>query len=1005
MLFLDVLFKIGNFEVSTPILISFILIIVVIVAFILYRLNHRTQTRASQYMDNECSIFNKLGLVRYIKERGKHISNPTLVVVEIRNLLMLYTSCENRGQIVYQISDLLVHGLGKNETIARIEFNKFAILFENHSRDQIKEYAQKVCESLDSMRIENYGTYNFYIYFGIYENAPLQDYEYVVDYAAAIIRFSSIVDNNLYYYSSEVKSQMEKLARMNQEKDMDFEQKRFVPYIQPKVSLKTGEVLGGEMLVRWLDENHNIKYMPEEFIQLFEENGFITKIDDLMLHEACKLVQTLAMRGKNDVIISVNISKVKFMSANFEQSMIAIVRQYQINPKNIEIEITETAVMENFQYISNCVMALRQFGFIVAMDDFGKAYSSLGMLSSNPFDAIKLDMVFFRNKLVTDKDRVIVKNILDMLSKLDCEIVCEGIQDRQTLDTLATINQDVIIQGYCISQPIPVPQFESFLATKFEFNYAPIEPETPPAPPAPVVTAPAPVEPETPAPIVEVVTGPRNIAQESNVPAPIIPDHSAEIEEMQRQMLELQHQLQAQIEEQERRERDAEVNRLKAEIEQLKNPVQKSDPKDDEIAALKAEIEKLKNPPKDNSSEMEALRREIERLKDPERKENIAEINALKLEIERLKLVHENDKTYHNIDQLNAMRREIDDLRYRGRDRDYDRGGYNARYDYRDREIENLQQQIRELRENQNKQPQIDVEKLIDRLSQSQNESRSQLERIQNEKMDLKEKLEKERREKEELESLLNELKNKDNDDLSDVDQEKELEKANSRLNLDLSTLDNFHDDDDDEEEEEDEDFDEPSKLSKPNLTLAELEAIIQSYKDKYKDNWNEHAKDELKGGYYELLDNLQYYKKHEKKTFLERIKQASPELKQLFNIVKNEIMSYNGVANKLTNSYDCFYMGRNLAAKLSLTTKKVRVYLAVDPNQYPERLYPHRDVSSKKSHLRTPYYTMVKSQLSVKRINKVIADMMANNNLQKNPDYKPIDYAMKYRFLKSSTK
>ncbi|MDE7161153.1 MAG: hypothetical protein K2N65_00170, partial [Anaeroplasmataceae bacterium] len=138
------------------------------------------------------------------------------------------------------------------------------------------------------------------------------------------------------------------------------------------------------------------------------------------------------------------------------------------------------------------------------------------------------------------------------------------------------------------------------------------------------------------------------------------------------------------------------------------------------------------------------------------------------------------------------------------------------------------------------------------------------------------------------------------------------------------------------------------------------------------------------------------------RRTFAEKMKNAPADLKQLYNILKNEFMKYKGVSNRLTNSYDCFYIGRNQVAKLSLTKKKMKVFLAVDPNAYPEKQFPHKDVSEKKAHSRTPYYTMVKSQLSVKRVSKVILDLMDSNGLLINPGYKPVDYATKFKYMKT---
>ena len=110
-------------------------------------------------------------------------------------------------------------------------------------------------------------------------------------------------------------------------------------------------------------------------------------------------------------------------------------------------------------------------GFHLAMDDFGKEYSSLGSLADNPFDTIKMDMVFFKNGLSTEKEKTIAKNVINLLNKLNVNVVCEGISNKDTLDILATISRDVIIQGYCFSKPIPKNNFEAFLQTVFTLDY------------------------------------------------------------------------------------------------------------------------------------------------------------------------------------------------------------------------------------------------------------------------------------------------------------------------------------------------------------------------------------------------------------------------------------------------------------------------------------------------------------------------------------------------------
>ena len=142
-----------------------------------------------------------------------------------------------------------------------------------------------------------------------------------------------------------------------------------------------------------------------------------------------------------------------------------------------------------------------------------------------------------------------------------------------------------------------------------------------------------------------------------------------------------------------------------------------------------------------------------------------------------------------------------------------------------------------------------------------------------------------------------------------------------------------------------------------------------------------------------------------EKESFFDKVKKLSPEVKQIYNIVKNEFMKYNGVTNKLTNSCDVLYKGRNQIAKINFTKSRVRLYLGLDPNNAEYAKIPHKDLSNKRAHARTPFYMLLKSPLSVKRAKKLIADLMVMHNCEENLNYKPIDYATKYKFFKKDQK
>ena len=139
LLALEPLFDIGGFEINTVNLSILILLVILVLAFVFYRYNHRKQAKAANLMDSECRIYNEKGLEKFLKLKGKKFSNPTIVVVHIRNLNYLYINYHNHESLMYEIANSLLVGLDKIEVIARIEFDKFIIVYDNKSKDQVKE--------------------------------------------------------------------------------------------------------------------------------------------------------------------------------------------------------------------------------------------------------------------------------------------------------------------------------------------------------------------------------------------------------------------------------------------------------------------------------------------------------------------------------------------------------------------------------------------------------------------------------------------------------------------------------------------------------------------------------------------------------------------------------------------------------------------------------------------------------------------------------------------------
>ncbi|MBR1877311.1 MAG: GGDEF domain-containing protein [Lachnospiraceae bacterium] len=265
---------------------------------------------------------------------------------------------------------------------------------------------------------------------------------------------------NFAVYDDRIRLQQIKLAEMESEMQVALDRHEFVMYLQPKVDLKTGEICGAEALVRW---QHPIKglRMPGDFLPLFENNGFIKKIDEYMWESAAIYLAKLKSMGLS-IPISVNISRLHISNTDLIGELTGLVQRYDIEPGLLELEITETLFIEDTENLYNTMQQLKEKGFVIEMDDFGSGYSSLNMLKDAPVDVIKIDRFFIDEVIDTKRGKVIVANSIAMSKQLGLKVVAEGVENLEQVEFLKSVGCD-IAQGYYYSKPIPQDEFEELL--------------------------------------------------------------------------------------------------------------------------------------------------------------------------------------------------------------------------------------------------------------------------------------------------------------------------------------------------------------------------------------------------------------------------------------------------------------------------------------------------------------------------------------------------------------
>jgi EAL domain-containing protein (putative c-di-GMP-specific phosphodiesterase class I)/CheY-like chemotaxis protein len=236
-----------------------------------------------------------------------------------------------------------------------------------------------------------------------------------------------------------------------------LKQQEFSLYFQPRVNLRTDRIVSAEALIRWDRPQHGT-VLPATFIPVAEATGLIEPIGEWVLRTACQQLQILHKANIKNLSISVNLSGSQLKLSQLYTQVTRILQDTQIDPKFIELELTESTLIEDIELTVRQLHALKSLGFSVAIDDFGTGYSSMLMLHHFPFDTLKLDRCFVKNIDRNPKDIAIASSIISFAHKLDMKVVAEGVETNAERDCLRQLECDEI-QGFLISPPVTASQF------------------------------------------------------------------------------------------------------------------------------------------------------------------------------------------------------------------------------------------------------------------------------------------------------------------------------------------------------------------------------------------------------------------------------------------------------------------------------------------------------------------------------------------------------------------
>ena len=262
----------------------------------------------------------------------------------------------------------------------------------------------------------------------------------------------------ILWFDEKTQSEFIKKERYNAELSNAIENGDIQIYLQPQIDIN-GKLIGAEALARWIHKEDGF-ISPAQFIPHFEKNGRITELDICVWRQACAKLREWKNIGRDDLYISVNISPKDLYALDIYDFYVNLVDEYGIAAKNLKLEITESAIINDLEQHISLVEKLQKAGFEVEMDDFGSAYSSFNMLKDICVDALKIDMKFLGETENKERSHEILRSIVDLSKKLNMKTIAEGVETEQQLQFLRSVNCD-IYQGYYYAKPMSIADFES----------------------------------------------------------------------------------------------------------------------------------------------------------------------------------------------------------------------------------------------------------------------------------------------------------------------------------------------------------------------------------------------------------------------------------------------------------------------------------------------------------------------------------------------------------------
>lgn len=422
------------------------------------------------YFDEVTQSYNLSRFKIEVLELLKKDKNYSLILLNIKNFHFINETFgkEKSDGLLLHISKVLLNNINEKECYCHEFADRFFILLNKEEKSLFIKRMEKIVEEINKFSLEETQEYNIKINTGILDCSKIKyneelserDIQSIISYCTFALKEGKRNGKDFMYYKDSLHEQGAKVSYIEANMKKALINEEFKLFLQPKINLKDNTISGAEALVRWIKDDGKMIY-PNDFIPLFEKNGFCVDLDLYMIEKVCQKLREWIDNGVKVIPISINQSKKLFYMDNYVDMLSKIVDKYKISSEYIILEMLEGLAVEDPEKLNKTIRKLHEKGFKVSMDDFGNGYSSLNSLSLLDIDELKLDCMFLLKLEEKNKEKQIkiIKNIIHIAKDMEIKTVAEGVETKENECLLKDMDCDYS-QGYLYSKPISADEFE-----------------------------------------------------------------------------------------------------------------------------------------------------------------------------------------------------------------------------------------------------------------------------------------------------------------------------------------------------------------------------------------------------------------------------------------------------------------------------------------------------------------------------------------------------------------